>query len=428
MKLLLKLIFFFLLPLAVIGAPALVVIYALDGTATVKPQPKLAVEDIERARALQERYDPKNLPTDRETVITASSDDINAILNAGLAGTPALRARAAVADFGLITAITVELPQNPFGRYINIIASFPPSERGFAVSTIEIGRLTMPPGLVKPVLRTAFDMLISSGKGKLFVDSIRSVSFQGDQVAVHFQPPDRMVEEIKTAALKAATTSSPDRVRVYYEAIQERQDKLPLTGHVSLSEFVGPLFQLARQRSETHDASEENRAALLALAMYFGDPRFERFVGEVVTPEMKNRKQKTDHVRLSGHEDWVQHFTASIGLALTGGKGIADVIGQAKEVDDITHSSGFSFTDIAADRAGTRLATIAIGSDRAARRVQEALAGKITEQSFFPPVRDLPDQMSGADFKKRYGGLQSDAYKKMVAEIDQRIDRIPLYR
>jgi hypothetical protein len=45
-----------------------------------------------------------------------------------------------------------------------------------------------------------------------------------------------------------------------------------------------------------------------------------------------------------------------------------------------------------------------------------------------PATRDLPEFMPEAEFKRRFGGIDAPAYKKMVAEIDRRIAALPLYR
>jgi hypothetical protein len=119
----------------------------------------------------------------------------------------------------------------------------------------------------------------------------------------------------------------------------------------------------------------------------------------------------------------------SAGLTLAGGRGIADFIGEAKEVDDATNkASGFSFTDLAADRAGVRFAEVATGTDGGARKMQELLSRPIGERQFFPEIRDLPEGLTAAQFKAQYGDRKSPRYLRMVAEIDRRIDTISLYR
>ena len=43
-----------------------------------------------------------------------------------------------------------------------------------------------------------------------------------------------------------------------------------------------------------------------------------------------------------------------------------------------------------------------------------------------PSVADLPEFLSAAAFRQRYGGLDAPAYRQMMAEIDARIAALPL--
>jgi hypothetical protein len=103
------------------------------------------------------------------------------------------------------------------------------------------------------------------------------------------------------------------------------------------------------------------------------------------------------------------------------------LIGEAKEVTDTDGPSGFSFTDLAADRAGVRFAEVATASDASARALQSALAAGAKETDFFPRVGDLPEGLSEEDFKTRYGDVDSPAYEAVVKKIDARIANITLY-
>ena len=54
---------------------------------------------------------------------------------------------------------------------------------------------------------------------------------------------------------------------------------------------------------------------------------------------------------------------------------LSDVIGLYKEIEDSRGGSGFSFNDIAADRAGTRFGEKAVASEDSARGI--ATAGSV---------------------------------------------------
>ena len=217
-------------------------------------------------------------------------------------------------------------------------------------------------------------------------------------------------------------------VRAYYDAVERAVARLPRTGKVSLIAVMRPVFQLARERSAKSDPKRENEAALLAVAIYFGDDRFETFVGQVRSEAQKKRRRETEQFRLNGRHDFVQHFTISMGLELTGGDFAANIIGELKEAKDSRKGSGFSFTDIGADRTGVQFAQYAISRHDAAIKVQQVLSEAHDERAFFPQFIDLPEGMTRATFHHRYGDVGSTQYKSVIAEIDKRIAGTPVFR
>ena len=289
-----------------------------------------------------------------------------------------------------------------------------------------IGRIDIPPMVVRPALAIVLDRLVGAGKGDAILASIRSFSIKGRSIAVRYRPPPSLIAAIKEAMQQFAAADAAT-VRRYYVKLMELDHRQGNAAKVSLTAYVGALFAFARERSRAGDPVEENRAVILALAIYFSDRRMERFIGAVRTGALAAHQPRIVHVQLGGRHDWIQHFTLSAGLALAGGSGLADIIGEAKEVEDTGSKSGFSFTDLAADRAGVRFAKAVVASTTAARRTQSFLAGSPAEATLFPIISDLPESLSAEAFGRLYGHVDSAPYLAMVREIDRRIDALPLY-
>ncbi|HWH77387.1 MAG TPA: hypothetical protein VNT76_08445, partial [Candidatus Binatus sp.] len=104
-----------------------------------------------------------------------------------------------------------------------------------------------------------------------------------------------------------------------------------------------------------------------------------------------------------------------------------DAVGLYKEIADSRGGSGFSFNDIAADRAGSRFGEYA-ANQTTAKVLAQKLSGNINERDFMPATQDLPEFMPEAEFKRRFGGVDGANYKKMMAEIERRVATLPLYR
>lgn len=405
--------------------------YGLDDKPLVTKGPTVDVRDINSAKAFLQQYDPRNLPDGKVTVINANQSQINTALAAALAAAPFLKARIVPSKFGLLGAVTASppIPDNPFGRYVNVRMLIESSEQGLQIGRLSIGDIEVPTAIVRPVFVVVMDQLAGPGRGKAFLETIRSVKVTGSQVSVVYQPRDGLLDDLKSAAKKTVAAGDPKITKIYWEKLHDFHRLTPTSGQASLSQYLQPMFALAKQRSAGGDAIEENKAAIFALAMFFGDIRLERFIGKVRDGKYASAPSKTSRVRLQGRHDWVQHYLLSAGLTLAGGQGIADFIGEAKEVDDATNkASGFSFTDIAADRAGVRFANIATGSVDGAQRIQSLLSRPVAEPDFFPEVRDLPEGLTAAQFKAQYGERDSAAFKRIIADIDRRISNIPMYR
>jgi hypothetical protein len=126
---------------------------------------------------------------------------------------------------------------------------------------------------------------------------------------------------------------------------------------------------------------------------------------------------------LAGRADWTQHYTLSAALAVLENPLVSDAGGLMKEqLDALTQGTGFSFGDLAADRAGVRFAVGATGSEEAARALRVRLQRGFVLEDYFPPAADLPESLSVEQFRAAYGGVGTPRYRQVVAEIDARLD------
>ena len=172
-------------------------------------------------------------------------------------------------------------------------------------------------------------------------------------------------------------------------------------------------------------AIEHNRAAILALGIAIGHERLARHAGldrrsELVLAASALRQGTT----LRGREDWARHYSLSAALAVVESPFMSDAGGLMKEeLDALARGSGFSFGDLAADRAGVRFARAATGSDAAARAMQSRLRGGYSADDFFPPASDLPENLTVEQFGREYGGVGTRRYRETVRDIEARLDR-----
>jgi hypothetical protein len=130
-----------------------------------------------------------------------------------------------------------------------------------------------------------------------------------------------------------------------------------------------------------------------------------------------------EDVAVRGRRDWTRHFFVSAGLALTLNSTASDGAGLFKEeADSAEGGSGFSFSDLLADRAGVRFAEAATRDRQAAERMQALLANPFSLDDVFPPAGDLPEGLPDAEFQQRFGGVEGEQYKQVLVEIERRLD------
>jgi hypothetical protein len=91
---------------------------------------------------------------------------------------------------------------------------------------------------------------------------------------------------------------------------------------------------------------------------------------------------------------------------------------------DAQGASGFSFADIAADRAGVRFA----GGVLKGQFALGSLANSFKVGTFMPPIEGLPEAFSAAQFKSQFGMKGGPKVLKELKKIDRRVDALPPYR
>jgi hypothetical protein len=416
--------------LGLVISPFALTMLAIERNPLVVGGERPAFDDIGDAKNILKRFDPRMMSADATTKVSVSDSEISMAIAAALSRFTPLAAQVYAAEDGVTIQGTAELPipDTFLGRYVNIEAIVAPSDRELVVSQLSIGALQIPTWIVKPVTIYLLDWFMGAGKGEPTYASIRSVDVNGKLITVEFQPPANLVADLKSAAGNAIHLGNEEAVRAYSRKLAEVSLSSGGLQSISLSEYMGPLFALAKRRSETASPVEENRALILALAMYFGDSRFELLLRSVNTADISDGDFDSGNVKLERRHDWVQHFVTTAGIQVAAGSGISNFIGEAKEVSDAEGPSGFSFTDIAADRTGVRFAEVATASERSARKLQDTLAGSAGESAFFPRVGDLPEGLSEADFKSTYGDLDTETYTAMIKAIDKRIAKVALYK
>lgn len=250
------------------------------------------------------------------------------------------------------------------------------------------------------------------------IGRLLGVSFLGAALCVTAAPA-QSTRQPSTLALDPHEIA---RLRVYHEHIVELAREMRGWGY--LGDVMRPVLALAETRARTQDAAAENRAALIALAVFVTGRH-----PAALAPEARDwPRAPARRIILRNRHDLAQHFVVSAAIAAAAGEPLAHAIGLYKEIDDARRGSGFSFADLAADRAGTRFGHLAARSAGSARALQAQVMSLGNGDLLMPAIADLPEGIGEREFARRFGRRDTREYLDLVAEIDRRIAALPIFQ
>jgi len=336
---------------------------------------------------------------------------------------------------------SIELPLPNFVKYLNVEVMLIASQEGLDIDTVTIGNIALSGNLLINSAEWLANIYVKDEFGTELLSMIKSVDITSQQLSVgvvlsESLKDDPLNNKNSLFALrdKLALYGDVEVIRFYHQSLVETIEQSK-NRKLSFAEYIGFTFGLVKQRNLagiTESLAEENRAALMALVLYFGTSKFELLVGDISqlsSTQLQQRNTLRAKVKLRQRVDIQKHFIYSVALQLFGTSTASNAIGELKEfLDSKSGGSGFSFADLMADRAGTRLAMLATDSDESALKVQEYLADITDEALLLPELTDLPEGISQRAFELYYRDINSKVYGEMLKSIDEQLQTIPVYK
>jgi hypothetical protein len=391
---------------------------AIDDTPKLQTRADLTPEQIARGKLIFRQNDPRRLKSGAIARVALDQQELDLAINYlanqyanGVAGLRVDKGRAHI-------EASLRLPRNPVGQYLNLTLELKQTANIPEVDQLSVGKLRLPGMLAKPLLSLALNTLQPAADRQAFANIVKHVLFQPRRLTVTYHWQADLPGKLRDALL---TPDDQQRLEAYQRHLAELSQAD--NESVSLTDFSKPLFKLALQRSASSDPILENRALILVLTLYVNQQRLTKIVPESrLWPRPLWRQ-----ITLNGRDDLTKHYMVSAMLAAYSGTPLADAVGLFKEIEDSRGGSGFSFNDLAADRAGTRMGEQAVASPALARKTQ-ALMASADENQMMPATADLPESLSKAEFIHRFGGIEGKAYQQMMRDIESRITALPVYR
>lgn len=376
----------------------------------------LGQAELERGRRIYRQFFP-DWPV-REAVrhVLLTAEDLDLGLNYLLGRPGQGYARTRVSSDALRLHLSLRLTPPLEGRFLNLSLAFRPAGAGLRLEGLKLGPLPIPVALARPLLDRVLAASPAAEHLPVIQGMLREVKLRPGLVHLTLAWDQASVRAAIDVAGRQLAGVGPQQLAAYRQHLQGLAARRP---RPDFGTVMGELFDLARQRSGRGGAVAENHALLIALAETANGLR-------LGLPGAG--KLHLGGLSLAGRGDYVQHFTLSAALAAIAGEELADRAGLYKEVRDTRGGSGFSFSDLAADRAGARFGVRATASEADARQVQALLAGSLDTALYMPEIGDLPEFLPQAVFEGRYGGVGGEGYARMLKKIDQRIAALPVHR
>lgn len=401
------------MPLAAMALGGGTLALALQTAPAVSGTPVTGAESARHLRQWLRQHDPRRARDGRVVVVHATAEDLQLLAGqaARLAGGAA---RTQLAEGRLALELSLPLA----GRWVNLHAWLADGPNRPSLQRLRVGALVLPGWMAEPALGLALRWWDRPRDGQPpLLAMLQGTRWRSDRAILVYRWRADLPQRVAGWIVPPAQLL---RLRVHHDALIAAVRAQP--GPPEMTALLAPLFALAQQRSAGgDDAAAENRAALLTLAAYAsGRPLGTLLPAARGWPAMPRRG-----LTLASRSDFPLHYLVSAALAAEGSGALSDALGLVKEVSDARHGSGFSFNDIAVNRAGTRLGELAVQEPR---RVQAALAARPRAADLVPDLSDLPEFLPEAEFLARYGGIRAPAYQALVADIEARVGALALYR
>ncbi len=392
----------------------------LDSKPTIEPPAAFHRTDLAWIKSLFQKHDPRKQTPDVVYSILLNETELNRLLNYAVELRRVSGMSAELTPNLATLTATLTIPDNPFGRYLNITAEVAEAPDGIRIQSLQLGSLPLPGILADWSARLAHQWLRRDPTYAALTNAFYRVRFEENQATLDYRWHPELLTRIerKSAELLIAPEDQ-DRMLAYAEQLDAIVKGYPQGSTVPLVQIVAPLFSHASALDK--HAADENRAALTAVAAYLSGISLTRLLeGDSKSIRRAPRVLLSVH----GRRDFAEHFMISAALAVNGGSRLANALGLIKEEEDATKGSGFSFTDLAANHAGVRLGEHA--TSETAIRVQQQLAAARNDSDLLPDFRNLPEFMGQSEFERRFGPVGSSRYQKIINRIDARLAAHPL--
>jgi len=414
-------------------SPIILFFFLIEDAPLISEHQRLTVDNVQKVKNIINDNKPGNMNKRQVRAMALSENDLNILLNYGVQhglGYERLFTKIELPGNRIHLWITLELPANPAGRYLNVFISLKNSGTLLDIDHMKTGRLTIPGTWINPVVKLTNYLLLYSDLYKglsQHVHAIKKISvIKGYLNLVYEWDPEALGLIHEKGKQFLLSKDHQEKLVLYYNKLVQTVRPYK-NGKVSLAIILKPMCIFSEQQSKiSGNPVLENTALFQVLSLFSINRGLKDLVHEDIQKQMDPFVATS--FTLYGRTDLPKHFLVSAGLAVSAGSKLSNFIGLAKEVEDSDKGSGFSFADLAADKAGVRMGELAAGSPDQAVLFHQRMGEVEQETDFMPLIDGLTEGIKKLEFRNRYSDLDSESYAMVNDEIDKRIKDCPVYR
>ncbi len=413
------LLIFFLSPLAILYL-------AIENEPQVDRAIAIAPKHIERIKHIIDTHRHKVYPGEIATARILPEDFdmvINYLAHLFING----RAQAALDNGEVLLRLSYPIPGNALKGYLNFETTLTETNHLPLPQSIRVGNLQLPASLTNLLVQQFLHWLQNNNpEFRAGLDALQQIKISQDGLNIVYRWEGGLFGKASNMVVGAPIMSKQEQERVLrYHLMFANNQNLRNKATIPLSEFLTRAMHLASKRSINGNPLEENRAAILATTFHVLGLPF-----KLLFPEANNWPKPTGlKVTLDGRDDFAKHFMVSAAITAYADTMLSDAIGLYKEIEDSRSGSGFSFNDIAANRAGIKFAEKAIANRASALKIQRVMATtELKDTDLMPAWSDFPEHMPESEFIARFGSIDTPGYQQLMKKIEQRVAALRILR
>lgn len=419
-----------------LALPILLVFALLVDSAEVTINPPPSPQELERMQGIVLRNGPGLLSNNSNLLIELNEDESNALINylsrqgqssvqqwlEGMGGRLELEPGEAILHG------TLAFKPSVLGQYLNFSAHFGIIENRPVLNRLQLAEHDIPAFIYLPLLDAALQALSWEPNFQLarsVLESVNRIELADQSMSFSLDWQSERLLRLQALARRSLIDSMTTELLLSYQGVLlETLSALPEDlNTTSLNSLLVPIFSHASQ--SPGNPQEENQAIFMILSCYL---LTELSLEDLLGPEAASFEASRQlRITLESRDDLPRHLIASAAIAAYANDELANILAVFKEVQDSRTDSGFSFSDMTANRVGTRLGMLSSANSGTATSLQQFFAQDLDEQAYMPLV-GRPDGISEAEFIERYGSRSSANYLQRLSEIEAEIDELSVFQ